>query len=166
MNYRRYTNSDYTMISSWFQAMDWPLVPKESIPPYGIIVLGEDDKPIASSFIYLVDEKGSDFIYPGWVLFNPDIPYKKIIHAMDTLATAYEEIAKANGKTHIQTTMKTDSIINFLCNNHGYEKAEINVTRLVKYVDETKKNDGIFWYDQEGIDEYFPNSPHVTKEEK
>ena len=158
MDYRRYTDSDYEMLSSWFQALDWPLIPKESIPPYGIIIEDDDGTPYGSSFIYLVDEKGSDFIYPGWILINPETPYKKILPVLDTMARAYEEVARDNGKTHIQTTMKTDSLINFLCEKHGYKKAEINVTRMVKYLDGHDDRNGIFWYDQEGIDFYFPDS--------
>jgi hypothetical protein len=163
MNYRRYKDTDYDIICSWFAALDWPLMPKESIPPYGIIIEDDDQNAFASSFIYLVDEPGCDFIYPGWVLINPDTPYKKIPPVLDSLAKAYESIARENGKTHIQTTMKTDSLINFLCEKHGYKKAEVNVTRLVKYIDKTKEKEGIFWYDQEGIDKYFPESRYVSK---
>ena len=166
MEYRRYTDADYDMICAWFSALDWPIIPKESIPQYGIIILDDGKCPVASSFIYLVDEKNCDFIYPGWILFNPDISYRKILESMDCISSAYDDIARDNGKTHIQMTMKTESLINCLCVKHGYHKAEINVTRMIKYLDKTKKKEGIFWYDQEGIDQHFPYSPYATPQDE
>lgn len=165
MEYRRYKDSDYLMICDWFKSLDWPILPRESIPEYGVIIT-EDDKPVASSFIYLVYEKNCDFIYPGWILFNPESSYKTIMKSIDFIAKTYEIIAKENGKTHIQTTLKTESLINRLCKNHGYHKAETNVTRVLKYIDPSKKENGIFWYDQTGIDHYFPESPFATPKDK
>lgn len=157
---RIYEDSDYQKLCDWLQAIDWPPIPKESIPPYCIFIV-DGDKDVAITAIY-AKEKEYDFLYPSWIVLNPDTPYKEVLSVMDFIAKTYEDMARKDKKSHIMITMQTESIVNYLCRKHDYHRAEKNVTRLIKYLDKQSSNDGIFWYDQEGIDKHFPNSKFAT----
>lgn len=162
LNYRHYKNYDYNLLCDWLDKHTWPHVPKESVPPCAIFLLDPTtDKEIGVAFIYGIEE-GYDFIFPAVMLADPELPNKFLPQIYDEFCEAFEDICRKNNKTHIFLTVESKAIIKRLSTKHGYHIAEKNLTRIVKCLDQDKQEDMAFWYDQEGIDTYFPENTFST----
>lgn len=64
MEARFYKPSDYSEISKWWEARQFPLIPQAALPKYGVIVEG-----FCAGFLYRTD---SSIAIMEWVVSNPE----------------------------------------------------------------------------------------------
>jgi len=136
--------------------MEWQVMPERQTPNCGVVVYDENNNDMGIAFLYTI-EKQYDFLFPALLMPNPDVSFKKIPKIFDKFALAFENIAKEHKKSHIILTMSTSSMSNYFARNHNYHYAEKNIIRMVKCIDPAKQNDLLFWYDDEGLQKYFPD---------
>ncbi len=97
LNVRRLRDEDYKTISTWWKQWKWPVIPKESLPPTGLMV-EKNGVSIVSCYIYITNSTGALL---EWVVSNPDYKDKDRKQAIELLITTAEDILKKDGISYI-----------------------------------------------------------------
>ena len=97
LNVRRLQDEDYKTISQWWEKWGWPIIPKENLPPTGLMV-EKNNISIVSCYIYITNSKGALL---EWIVSNPDYRDKDRMQAIKLLIIAAENMLKDQGITYI-----------------------------------------------------------------
>lgn len=89
MEIRRYTDSDYIIVSNWYRERNMIPVAKEILPPTGFVVPG-----VACCYLYNADSKLA--IFDGCIS-NPNTTRRERIKALDLIMTQLLLEAKSLG---------------------------------------------------------------------
>lgn len=126
--YKRYfENDDYLMLREWWDAWKWVPIPKEFLPPTGIVI-GDDDGDICAVFIYRTDTP------IAWVenyISNPNAKGVRRKEAMRRLIIEAEKEAKSLGFSVIMSAVKHDNLALKLIQG-GFIKADSGLTNYIK----------------------------------
>jgi len=63
MNIRRYTVEDYKVVTSWWKAHNWPILPEQYLPKTGYVISN-----ICAGWLYRTDSK---IAWIEWIISNP-----------------------------------------------------------------------------------------------
>ena len=97
LNVRLLRDEDYETIVSWWKWWKWPVLPKQSLPPTGLMV-EKGDTSIVSCYIYITNSTGALL---EWVVSNPEYREKDRKQAIELLLIAAEKMLKDQGVTYI-----------------------------------------------------------------
>ena len=97
LNVRRLRDEDYKTISQWWAKWKWPVIPKENLPPTGLIV-EKGDVSIVSRYIYITNSKGALL---EWIVSNPEYREEDRSKAIELLIVSAENMLKDQGITYI-----------------------------------------------------------------
>jgi hypothetical protein len=97
LNVRLLRDKDYETIVSWWKWWKWPVLPKQSLPPTGLMV-EKGDTSILSCYIYITNSTGALL---EWVVSNPEYREKDRKQAIELLLVAAEKMLKDQGVTYI-----------------------------------------------------------------
>jgi len=97
LNVRLLRDKDYETIVSWWKWWKWPVLPKQSLPPTGLMV-EKGDTSIVSCYIYITNSTGALL---EWVVSNPEYREKDRKQAIELLLVAAEKMLKDQGVTYI-----------------------------------------------------------------
>ena len=97
LNVRNLRDEDHKTISKWWKQWKWPIIPKENLPPTGLMV-EKNGVSIVSCYIYITNSTGALL---EWVVSNPDYRDKDRQQAIELLITTAENILKKQGVTYI-----------------------------------------------------------------
>jgi hypothetical protein len=89
MEIRRYQDSDYQIISSWYRERNLIPLPREILPPIGFVV-----PDVACTHLYLTDGKVA--LFEGFIS-NPDTTRKQRVQAFDLIMETLLFTAKQKG---------------------------------------------------------------------
>ena len=95
MKYRFWNlDKDYTILEEWCKERNWESnIPKEMLPPQGIIV--EDEDNICALGLYLNEKVKFGYMYG--IFSNPKISKIKLYRAMKLSLEAVKELAHSKG---------------------------------------------------------------------
>ena len=129
MNIRVYEDKDYPMITKWWEAQGWPILPEAALPAVGFIV-EEDEVGLCAGFVYRTD---SAFALFEWIVGNPEADKDKRREGLDLLIKTASLYIKEEGFSLVLTMTKHPSFITRL-ENHGFQETDHGMTHLVKGV--------------------------------
>lgn len=125
MNIRRFQESDYKTICSWWKEHEWPLIPLSFLPKTGIIV---DD--CAAGFLYSTD---SGLCWLEFVVVDKNSDKEKRRKALDVLILEASALAKTMGFSAMFSSLSHDGLINRY-KKHGFQVTDKNMTNLIRVI--------------------------------
>lgn len=124
---RLFLSKDYDVISAWWKARNWPVIPPRSLPKLGLIASFED-QPICAGFIYETD---SNFCLFEWIISNPEASSYVRGLCLDALFQDAEFLGKELGFHHMITMTSHEKLIE-RAKKFGFKVTDEHVTHLVK----------------------------------
>lgn len=118
---------DYQIISKWWKDQNWPIVPLENLPTYGLMVW-LDEVPLAAGFIYQTD---SSMALLEWIVSNPEVAHELRGQALDILLDDLCFMAKKLGFKQLFTMAKNERLIERE-KSHGFLKTDDQMIHLIK----------------------------------
>ena len=107
LNVRLLRDKDYETIVSWWKWWKWPVLPKQSLPPTGLMV-EKGDTSIVSCYIYITNSTGALL---EWVVSNPEYREKDRKQAIELLLIAAEKMLKDQGVTYVFSIGRNKNLI-------------------------------------------------------
>lgn len=125
MEIKKFEESDYPLLCSWWFEHGWNPIPLELLPKMGYIV---DD--ICAGFIYLNDSK---FCHLEWIISDPRSSKKERDETLNVLIDHLCSVAKDLGYTTVFSATKHESLVNRY-KNKGFIVTDNNMTHLIKRI--------------------------------
>ena len=107
LNVRRLRDEDYKTISKWWKKWGWPVIPKDNLPPTGLIV-EKNGTSIVSGYIYITNSTAALL---EWIVSNPEYRDKDRKKAIELLIKKVESFCKDIDVKHIITLGRNKSLI-------------------------------------------------------
>ncbi len=136
MKYRFWNlDKDYTILEKWCKERNWESnIPKEMLPPQGIIV--EDEDNICALGLYLNEKVKFGYMYG--IFSNPKISKIKLYRAMKLSLEAVKELAHSKG-IEIIITHTAEKALEKLYTKYGdMELVEQNVNQYIMNLNKDK----------------------------
>jgi len=136
MKYRFWNlDKDYTILEEWCKERNWESnIPKEMLPPQGIIV--EDEDNICALGLYLNEKVKFGYMYG--IFSNPKISKIKLYRAMKLSLEAVKELARSKG-IEIIITHTAEKALEKLYTKYGDMKlVEQNVNQYIMNLNKDK----------------------------
>ena len=130
---RVFTPDDYPMVSSWWEAANWPPVPQEALSPLGMVAYSEKEQ-LAVGWVYMVTQYWAII---EWLVVNPQASMKSRKLAVESRVERLVKEAKGFGAKVIFGYLKAPGLIR-LYKRHGFQVTDIGMTHLVYKIGETK----------------------------
>ena len=121
-------DTDYEYLVKWWEQYDFGKVPKECLPPDGIII--EDKKPICAGGIYFCN--GTKFGFMEWVVVDKKIGLKTAHKALNLCIEEIIKMAKEKGTKLLYTVTAQEALQKRYTKYHGMEIGEKNSMTFVK----------------------------------
>jgi hypothetical protein len=119
---------DYDVIAPWWPAHGWPGVPVEILPKCGVMVVGDNDTPLAAAWMYMDNSVGVAMM--EWAVTNPANTAKQSYMAVTMLVQAVRELALEFDYGVLLTTAKQDALVKMYERN-GFQKTDSGMTHLL-----------------------------------
>ena len=121
MDSRRWNlDTDYKYLVKWWEQYDFGKVPKECLPPDGIII--EDKNPICAGGIYFCD--GTKFGFMEWIVVDKKIGLKTAHNALNLCIEEIIKMAKEKGIKLLYTVTAQEALQKRYVKYHGMEIGE------------------------------------------
>ena len=121
-------HTHYEMIASWWRAHEWPVIPREALPGFGLVMFDENNNGICAGFLYKTD---STFAILEWVVGNPVYLKKpERSEALDELIKGLIAHAKDYGYKLIFGYTKKDRLIKRYV-DAGFTKTDEGMTHVI-----------------------------------
>ena len=121
MDSRRWNlDTDYEYLVKWWEQYDFGKVPKECLPPDGIII--EDKNPICAGGIYFCD--GTKFGFMEWIVVDKKIGLKTAHNALNLCIEKIIKMAKEKGVKLLYTVTAQEALQKRYVKYHGMEIGE------------------------------------------
>lgn len=119
---------DYTTVSGWWKAHNWPIIPLPALSPTGRVVMNEDGERICAGWLYQTD---SCICAIEWVVADPNSGPEERDEALDLLITTLKAKADEVGKPVIFTSVTHPKLRDRLV-KHGFQITDSGVTNLLR----------------------------------
>ena len=117
----------YDIISQWWKAHNWPVIPQDHLPKCGYIVYMQDT-PIIAGFVYKTD---SAFCLFEFIVANPEITGIKRSMAFDFLVEAVVEYSIEIGAKSLFISATNEGLMKKLQKN-SFIKTDTNMTNFIR----------------------------------
>lgn len=122
-------NLHYPIISEWWKAYKWPILPQDHLPKKGYIVYHEK-KPIIAGFVYRTD---SSFGLFEWIVANPEIKGLKRTLAFGFLVDSVVKYSKEIGIKTLFSSISNENLKKrFLA--EGFILADSNMSNFIRSI--------------------------------
>ncbi len=126
MEYRNWKlDQDYPTLVKWWSDWDFGKVPKDCLPPEGIIV-EEDGVPICAGGLYIQPDR-TKFAFMEWIVANKEAPPKLTHKALRICIDSLIAMAKNNGCKVIYTATAAEALHKRYTKFHKFIPLESNV---------------------------------------
>ena len=121
-------DTDYKYLVEWWEQYDFGKVPKECLPPDGVIV--EDNKPICAGGIYFCN--GTKFGFMEWIVVDKEIGLKTAHNALNLCIKEIIKMAKEKDIKLLYTVTAQEALQKRYTKYHGMEIGEKRSMTFVK----------------------------------
>lgn len=125
MQIKRFEESDYSLLCSWWFEHGWNPIPLDLLPKVGYIV---DD--ICAGFLYV---NNSGLCHLEWIISDPRSDKTARDKALTVLIDTLCSTAKEFNLSAIFTTSSNKILIERL-KTHGFNQTDVGVTHLIKRI--------------------------------
>ena len=146
MQYRLWNlEYDYDTLVQWWTDWKFGVVPKECLPPDGIIV-EEDGKPVCAGGLYI--GVGTQFAFMEWIVTDKNAD-KRIVHkSLKMCIDAIMELAKSKDMKLVYTATKEKELHKRYVKFHNMILAETGVKTFLRDFDGNYSKD-LLWISEE-----------------
>ena len=142
-------DTDYDTLVKWWKDWEFGVVPKECLPPDGIIV-EDEGKPICAAGLYI--GIGTQFAFMEWVVANKKAhtiqTHKALVLCIDKIM----ELAKSRDIKLVYTATKEQALHKRYTKYHNMVLTESNVKTFLRDLDGSYSKDLNWISDDEQID--------------
>ncbi len=146
MKYRKWSlDKDYPILVKWWTDWKFGTVPKECLPPDGIMV-EIDGKPICAGGLYI--GIGTQFAFMEWIVTDQQAD-KRVVHkSLKMCIDAIMELAKSKGMKLVYTATKEKELHKRYVKFHNMILAETGVKTFLRDLDGNYSKD-LLWISEE-----------------
>ena len=146
MQYRLWNlEYDYDTLVQWWTDWKFGVVPKECLPPDGIIV-EEDGKSICAGGLYI--GVGTQFAFMEWIVTDQQADKRAVHKALKMCIDAIMELAKSKGMKLVYTATKEKELHKRYVKFHNMILAETGVKTFLRDFDGNYSKD-LLWISEE-----------------
>jgi hypothetical protein len=120
--------ADYEMVSAWWKAWKWPVLPLDALPKTGVIISTQTD--VCAGWLYQSD---SSIAWIEFIISNPNYREPDRSLCLDTLIGTLLTLAREAGYQNVFTSTNAASLIKRHERN-GFRVTDINVTHLMRTI--------------------------------
>lgn len=117
---------DYPMLARWWEAHNWPHVPKDHLPNVGAISEFEGI-PLCAGWLYL---SGSAFSMLEYIVTNPKAPLSKRAIGVESVVNTLKDAALRSGAKTVMTSVKSKGLIKTL-KRLQFIEGDVGMTNMV-----------------------------------
>ena len=130
MKYRNWNvEQDYNTLVQWWTDWKFGTVPKECLPPDGIMV-EIDGKPICAGGLYI--GVGTQFSFMEWIVADKNANKRDVHKALKMCIDAIMELAKSKGMRLVYTATKEKGLHKRYVKYHNMTLTESNVKTFLR----------------------------------
>jgi GNAT superfamily N-acetyltransferase len=130
MNLREYIPEDHPMLTAWWKAHGFPVLPAAILPKLGIVA-EHDGVPVCAAFLYMDNSVGVCML--EWLTTNPQAPGKHVPGAIRALVGFMAERAGAMNYGVMLTTCRQEALARVYEKN-GFTRTDDSVIHLLKVI--------------------------------
>ena len=123
---------DYNTLVQWWTDWEFGTVPKECLPPDGIMV-EIDGKPICAGGLYI--GVGTQFAFMEWIVADKNANKRDVHKALKMCIDAIMELAKSKGMKLVYTATKEKELHKRYVKFHNMILAETSVKTFLRDLD-------------------------------
>ena len=123
---------DYNTLVQWWTDWEFGTVPKECLPPDGIMV-EIDSKPICAGGLYI--GVGTQFAFMEWIVADKNANKRDVHKALKMCIDAIMELAKSKGMKLVYTATKEKELHKRYVKFHNMILAETSVKTFLRDLD-------------------------------
>ena len=142
-------DTDYDTLVKWWDEWEFGKVPKECLPPDGIMVHHEG-KPVCAAGLYI--GVGTQFAFMEWIVTDKNAGQRLIHRCLKLCIDRIMELAKQKGMKLVYTATKEQALHKRYTKYHNMVLTESNVKTFLRDLDGSYTKDLTWISDDEQID--------------
>ena len=142
-------DKDYDTLVKWWRAWEFGVVPKECLPPAGVMV-EEDGKPVCAGGLYVGE--GTQFGFMEWIVTDKQADSRKMHSALKMCIDSIMRLAKDKGLKLVYTATKEQALHKRYTKYHNMMLTESNVKTFLRDLDGSYSEDLTWISDDQQID--------------
>ena len=142
-------DNDYDTLVKWWTEWEFGVVPKECLPPDGVIVESEET-PICAGGLYV--GQGTQFGFMEWIVTDKQADARKIHSALKLCIDGIMQLAKNKELKLVYTATKEQALHKRYTKYHNMILTESNVKTFLRDLDGSYSKDLTWISDDEQID--------------
>ena len=139
-------DKDYDTLVKWWKQWELGVVPKECLPPEGVVV-EMDGKPICASGLYVGE--GTQFGFMEWVVSDKQAEPRKLHESLKLCIDSIMSLAKDKGLKLVYTATKHEALGKRYKKYHEMVLTESNVKTFLRDLDGNYSKDLEWIQDEE-----------------
>jgi hypothetical protein len=142
-------DDDYATLVKWWKQWEFGVVPKECLPPDGIIV-EDNGTPICAGGLYIGE--GTQFAFMEWIVTDKNADARRTHTALKMCIDRIMDLAKSKGIKLVYTATKEQALHKRYTKYHDMVLTETNVKTFLRDLDGSYSEDLAWISDDEQIE--------------
>ena len=142
-------DDDYVTLVKWWKQWEFGVVPKECLPPDGIIV-EDNGTPICAGGLYIGE--GTQFAFMEWIVTDKNADARRTHTALKMCIDSIMDLAKSKGIKLVYTATKEQALHKRYTKYHDMVLTETNVKTFIRDLDGSYSEDLAWISDDEQIE--------------
>jgi len=142
-------DTDYDTLVKWWNDWEFGTVPKECLPPDGIVV-ENDGAPVCAAGLYI--GVGTQFAFMEWIVTDKKAEQRLIHKCLKLCIDSVMDLAKQKGMKLVYTATKEQALHKRYTKYHNMVLTESNVKTFLRDLDGSYSKDLTWISDDEQID--------------
>ena len=142
-------DEDYATLVKWWKQWEFGVVPKECLPPDGIIV-EDNGTPICAGGLYIGE--GTQFAFMEWIVTDKNADARRTHTALKMCIDRIMDLAKSKGIKLVYTATKEQALHKRYTKYHDMVLTETNVKTFLRDLDGSYSEDLAWISDDEQIE--------------
>lgn len=123
----KFTPDHHSIVSKWWEAQKWPVIPLEMLSKNGLLVETDDGRLACAGWLYSTDSKIS---WVEWIVANPDVRREERSKALDYLIETLTTTARVLGFNTLFSSVKHPLLIDRM-QKHGFHVTDKNMSNMI-----------------------------------
>ena len=142
-------DTDYVTLVEWWKQWEFGVVPKECLPPDGIVV-EDNGTPICAGGLYIGE--GTQFAFMEWIVTDKNADARRTHTALKMCIDSIMDLAKSKGIKLVYTATKEQALHKRYTKYHDMVLTETNVKTFLRDLDGSYSEDLAWISDDEQIE--------------
>ena len=142
-------DKDYSTLVKWWEQWEFGVVPKECLPPAGMVVENNGD-PVCAGGLYIGE--GTQFGFMEWIVTDKNADSRVVHKALKLCIDSVMNLASERGLKLVYTATKEQALHKRYTKYHNMVLTESNVKTFIRDLDGAYSSDLTWISDDEQID--------------